>query len=189
MDPKSAILAGATISTDRRYLITKRFANGVVVGTYQPADPMVDWHIAVHLAIKKATQTIRPVIGEYRIGQGWIFPDAEFQAQELEHWLRALRLIPRLEWDRRLARYVIQVPSVKVAIEDWSPSDLNILRERAWFVGWSAHAPLWRIYANIPVKAYEGDLPAFDGQLRRLERFGAIYDPQQHKLSWKLRQE
>ena len=189
MAPKSAILTGAGISTDRRYLIIKQFANGVVVGSDRPYDPRTDWHVAIHRVILTRSQTLHPVVGEYRIGQGWIFPNSEFQIQKFDLWLRTLRMIPRLEWDTRLARYIVQVPAVKVAIEDWSPGDLNILRERAWFVGWSAHAPLWRIYAKIPVDAYEGDLPVFDGQPRRLERFGAIYDPRQHKLSWKLEQE
>lgn len=103
-------------------------------------------------------------------------------------WLQELTARSRLEWEARLQAYVKQVERVKIAVEDWSTEDLSALKQRGWIVGFSAAAPLWRIYAQIPKDVWDGveeEMPVLDGQVRSLQRFGAILDLEQHRCRWK----
>jgi hypothetical protein len=169
MTIESAILTADSIWRTHRYVITKRCGNGVVAGR------LLNYELAIHQSHRvQGAQTTRPVIGEWENGQGRIFPDEPARMNPTE-WLRRLRAVPRLEWDKRLARHTDEIPRIKVALEGWSPSDLGIFCNQGWFVGFSAHAPLWRIYGLIPQEDYNGELPVFDGQVRELGRFGAIY--------------
>jgi len=176
---ESAILTADSIWTNHRYAVTKRCGNGVVVGR------LLDYELAVHQShLVQGSQTTRPIIGDWQGGQGRIFPTEPASMNPTE-WLRRMRAVPRLEWDRRLARHTEDILRVKIALEGWSPDDLNTLCERGWFVGFSAHAPLWRIYGLISQEEYDGELPVFDGKMRSLDRFGAIYDSKKHPRTLK----
>lgn len=164
--------------------IVKRCSNGILVAGWAGK-----CHIACHLGIVRGTQTLHPVTGQFDPldSMGWVFPDRTRGMTSLTRWMAALRSRQPLEWRRLLRAYLEPVATVKVAIEDYSLGDLTILCDRGWFAGRSLHAPLWRVYALIPETIWEAEaeFPRFEGEIRSLRRFGAIYDPYKHKVAWK----
>lgn len=179
---QSAILLKESIRHGQPFRIMRRYTNGVIVGeAYHPGERS---HVAITVDNLKHTTALHPVVGNFiPLGSSWIFP-GEPQPMELKQWLRGLRIRPRLEWLRLMKRCLPDQAYVKVAIEDYSTADLATLGKRGWYVGRSAHAPLWRIYAIIPEPLYErsNELPVFDGTMRSMDRFGAIYDPDRHDI-------
>lgn len=202
---KKAILLTDSFRTEGSYAITTRFANGIIIGEQYGDRPGA---LAIHQAICRGTKTLRPIVGGFRVltdgevfgddrkkrlpPQGWIHPSPPDSADfvRLSDWRRALRLTSRLEWHKRLGRHIQVPPSVKIAIEDFSLQDIEVLRDLGWYIGRSAHAPLWRVYALVPVTVYQGpsaDFPHFEGRVRTLKRFGRIFDPEKHKVVLKLK--
>jgi len=178
---QAAILLRDSIRHDESCEIVRRYPNGVIVGrAYEVKERS---HVAITVDTLKGTTALHPVVGEFRPkDSSWIFP-AKPQAMVLKAWMRELCLTPRLEWLRRLKVHIQESHWIKVALEDYSIADVHELGNRGWFVGRSAHAPLWRIYALIPAALYErGELPYLDGMMRGVDRFGAIYDPARHEL-------
>lgn len=180
-----AILLPDSIRYGMSYRIIKRYANGVIVGKAYNMDLALTLgtHVAITVDKCQLSTTLHPLVGEFTpMKRSWVFP-AEPERMDLAPWLRQLRIRPRLEWLRRLKGHIRPVEWIKVALEDYSLNDLVALGHRGWFVGRSANAPLWRIYAIIPQEFYEDeDLPLLDGEMRSLNRFGAIYDPERHDI-------
>lgn len=179
---KQAIVLSESIRVENSsYWIMKRCENGIIIGQDGKEDRIA---IHEHLVVKN-TVALHPVVGAFSAedSMGWVFPN--FGTMHPHKWLRELRLTPPYRWHQLLKRHVEQVPSVKIALEDYSLGDLNELVKRGWYMGRSAHAPLYRIYGLIPEVRFEKVLPVFDGQMRTLDRFGTIYDPRCHKLEWK----
>jgi hypothetical protein len=185
----SRTLDGAILSTGSIYLgreafnISKQLSNGVIIGTRNGT------HIAIHRSILKQPQTLRPVVGRFQTNWGWIWPN-QAEALTYEEWLRRLRCRSPLEWDAILQAHIKPVDWVKFAVEDWSPDDLALLKKIGWFVGFSAAAPLWRIYARAPREVWDStdedlEMLVLDGQIRSLQRFGAILDLEKHRLQWR----
>lgn len=179
---QNAILLPDSIRHGYSYRITTRAVNGVVIGAMYQPEKGASVHVAITIDVMKGSTVMRPVVGEFSNMKGWIFPDAEMDDIDLKCWRRRLRAIPRLEWMRRLRAHVHQGALIKVALEDYSVADIVTLGHRGWFVGRSAQAPLWRIYGIIPRVEYEDELPLLDGEMRTLDRFGAIYDPERHDI-------
>lgn len=176
---QNAILLPDSIRHGVSYRIVKRPVNGVVVGaTYCEGETK---HVAITVDVLSSSMVLRPIVGEFKNMSGWIFPGKSSE-MDLKTWMRRLRAIPRLEWLRRLRAHIQPQQWVKVALEDYSVADVVTLGHRGWFVGRSAYAPFWRCYAIIPEEVYEGEMPLLDGTMRTMDRFGAIYDPLQHKI-------
>lgn len=177
---EGAILLANSIRYWKSFQILRRHNGGVVVGVHGDGD-----YIAIHQAILKTSTTLRPVVGKFAAtpSMGWIFPETDLGTQLFSEWTRALALIPLLEWRKRLRAHIRHEAEIKLAIEDYSVDDVVTLRDNGWFVGRNAHAPLWRLYAVIPMEVYEGrEFPHFDGMMRSINRFGAIYDPRRHRI-------
>lgn len=185
MDIDSAILTTTSIRyPGGSFRITKKYLNGVIIGE---ADLC---YVACYNRRMADTRTLVPVIGtlDAQDGHGWIFPDKNLEGEMThEAWKAGLRRRSALTWRQMLSAHLEHEPEVKLAIEDYSLEDLSLLKERAWFVGLSMHAPLWRLYALVPARLWESttEFPRFDGQVRSLTRFGAIYDPEVHRLTWR----
>jgi len=164
------------------FTITKRYLNGVIIGK------MGYRYVACYNGRVRETRALSPLVGALvaLASDGWIFPEGKGN-YDLDQWKAALRQRSPLEWRRLLRPYLQQEPEVKLAIEDYSLEDLNLLRERAWFVGLSMHCPVWRLYALVPARLWESatECPRFDGQVRSVTRFGAIYDPAVHRPTWR----
>lgn len=177
---ETAILLQDSIRANGSYQKDRLYPNGVILAYNRNK-----W-IAIHQDVV-AGLTLRPVLGRHHRGQGWIFPNDEPEKIGLQNWKRELACIGRLEWLRRLG--IKPNPAdAKIAIEDFSATDLTLCIQQGWYVGRSLHAPLWRIYALVPQAVHErpGFLKRFDGRVRVLTRFGAIYDPKRHQLQFHL---
>ena len=165
------------------FTITRRYLNGVVIGEAGHN------YVACYNGRVRETRALRPLVGALNAQacQGWVFPEREAGEISFDQWKAALRQRAPLEWRRLLQPYLEQEPEVKIAIEDYSLEDLNLLKKRAWFVGLSMYAPLWRLYALVPARLWEttNEFPRFDGQVRSVTQFGAIYDPEVHRLTWR----
>lgn len=163
--------------------IIKRYMNGVLIGEAGHC------HLACFNYPIKGSTAIRQIVGALnaQTGMGWVWPHTEPVEFSFEDWCTRLRQHDMLTWRELLARVLSQEPMVKLAIEDYSLDDLNLLRDRAWYVGRNLQAPLWRVYALVPARLWEtsSEFPRFEGQVRQLSRFGAIYDPRVHQLKWK----
>lgn len=171
--------------TEGSFPITKRYMNGILVGGHPGGDS-----IACHISQAKGSVSLRLVVAGHIDDPdgpvGWIHPNAN-HSMTREVWLAELRGRPALDWRRLLKGRLEAVPMVRLAIEDYSLDDLTILRDRGWYIGRSLHSVLWRVYALAPAAMWESDteFPRFDGQIRSLDRFGAIYDPRRHVVSWR----
>lgn len=181
---ETAILTTSSIRyTGGPFAIMRRHFNGVVIGEAGHC------YVACYNGHVRRARTLRPLVGALnaQAGHGWVFPEREGGKYDLDQWKAALRQRPPLEWRRMLRAHLEQEPEVKLAIEDYSLGDLNLLQERAWFMGLSMHAPLWRLYALVPARLWESttECPRFDGQVRSVTRFGGIYDPEVHRLTWR----
>jgi len=165
------------------FRIIKRYMNGILVGEAGHC------YLACFNSTLRHSVALRPVVGALndQAGVGWVWPFTEPVEYALLDWYDALRLPRTMAWRALLAQYLPEEDMVKLAIEDYSLDDLDILRDRAWYVGRSLHAPLWRVYALVPARIWEetGAMPAFDGRVRSLSRFGTIYDSSRHQLTWK----
>lgn len=186
----SAILLAHSIRYRGSYHIEHRYTNGVVIGATAELN-----FIAITVDILAVSTSLHPVVGGYTpdpeiaIGTAWIYPAKASQAVSyfVKDWLRELRITSRLAWLKRLGQRIQQPAVVKVAVENYSLADVTTLGRRGWLVGRSAHAPLCRLYARIPAEVYEyGELPALDGMLRSLSRYGALFDPSRHKIAVKI---
>ena len=175
----TAILTSTHIRCAQRFEITKRLMNGIIIGRH----PGNGDGIACHIAIARGTLSLRPIVARYQTGssEGWIYP-ASPKHTTYNNWVSEIRARMPLEWRKLLKAYLALGREIKIAIEDYSLDDLNILRDHGWYIGRSLHAPLWRVYALIPEEA---EFPLFDGQVRSLDRFGAIYNPHHHRLDWR----
>ena len=181
---KTAILTTSSIRyPGGPFRIIKRYMNGIVVGKAGHN------YLACYNAKVRDSMGLYPVVGALNNHShlGWIFPNTEPGEIELDQWLAELRRRQPLEWRRLLKNWLVQEPMVKVAIEDYSLDDLNTLRDQSWYVGRSLHAPLWRVYALIPARLLESviECPRLDGQMRSINRFGQIYNPEVHVLTWR----
>jgi len=166
-----------------RYDRIKAYVNGVIVGQAGA------FYVACFHQRLRGLQAMFPVVGclNDRDHVGWVWPSTEYTPFTWDTWSSWLRQHGLLVWRELLADRLVKEPMIRLAIEDYSLDDLVILRDHAWFVGRSLHAPLWRVYALVPARLWESttEFPTFDGQVRSLNRFGAIYDPYTHKLMWK----
>jgi len=165
------------------YPIVKRYMNGVILGQAGHC------HIACFNSALHSSVGLRPLVGALNAMSelGWVWPGTDPSLYPEAVWRAELRDRGMLDWRRLLAPYLVEEDMVKLAIEDYSLDDLNILRDRAWYAGRSLRSPLWRVYALVPARLWEtsSEFPHFDGQVRSLDRFGAIYDPSRHELVWK----
>jgi len=163
------------------FLIFKRYMNGVIVGEGGHC------YVACYKARLRDSMGLYPIVGalDDHSHSGWIFPKIEPGEIALDPWLAELRRRQPLEWRKLLKTWLAQEPMVKVAIEDYSLDDLNVLRDQGWYIGRSLHVPLWRVYALVPARLWESERPIFDGQVRPVTRFGAIYNPEVHQLTWR----
>lgn len=163
--------------------IEKRYMNGILVGRAGHC------YLACFNSPLRDSVSLRPVVGALndQAKMGWVWPSTEPVGFTLDDWCAALRLPRMTLWRHLLAEVLSDEDMVHLAIEGYTLDDLNTLRDRAWYEGRSVHAPLWRVYALVPARLWEtsSEFPRFDGQVRQLSRFGAIYDPRVHQLKWK----
>ncbi len=169
------IVTGDTLWYERRdYGISRRLANGIVVGVGGSGDVIA----TVNHAIIARSVTIHPLVGEWHQGKGWILgvEYAEDQRCALSKWLRSLSARSRLDWDGLLKPFCELAETVKVKIPNYTMDDLAVLCNHQWLVGFSAS---WQtVYGLLPERSMSAAMiPAdlFFSKVKSLKRWGPVF--------------